>query len=462
MRPSAYNILYEDLERQSLVVFNTLHGALAVLDRNERDAGRAFLSPGFNYSGGMAEHLRDQLEAGCFLVKDEVDELGVVLARKVAGVADPNRLDVVVLPTLECNFACAYCYEERRPGRMSRETEEALLSWLSGAIPSTKLVMLHWFGGEPLIAAETVARVTQAARRLAFQCGVELIPHVTTNGSLLSERTMGMLLEAGLYSYQITIDGPKETHDRLRVLRSGGSTFDRVFGNACQLATRHEMVRITLRINFNHSNLHAIPALLATIPEGLRSQFRLALEPIFGACDVSAVDNLPSLEIAAELARGYQRARELGFDVASDLSSLEPGKLVYCYAERENQVLINCNGDVFKCSVGTFRSEDRLGRLMPGGAIEREPRWHQWMALPEFDGACESCVYLPMCMGGCRKMRFEGNGVGSNCGLVASNAAYALKQIALHGLGDVVMTAAAEGAGDPARVSQQDLDGRRD
>lgn len=135
---------------------------------------------------------------------------------------------------------------------------------------------------------------------------------------------------------------------------------------------------------------------------------------------------------------------------------------MYCYAERENQVLINCNGDVFKCSVGTFRSEDRLGRLMPGGAIEREPRWHQWMALPEFDGACESCVYLPMCMGGCRKMRFEGNGVGSNCGLVASNAAYALKQIALHGLGDVVMTAAAEGAGDPARVSQQDLDGRRD
>jgi len=47
------------------------------------------------------------------LIEDGTDELDIVRARKLAGVMDANRLDVVLMPTLDCNFACEYCYENR-------------------------------------------------------------------------------------------------------------------------------------------------------------------------------------------------------------------------------------------------------------------------------------------------------------------------------------------------------------
>jgi radical SAM protein with 4Fe4S-binding SPASM domain len=194
-----------------------------------------------------------------------------------------------------------------------------------------------------------------------------------------------------------------------------------------------------LRVNFNHNNFYYIPELLETFPEDIRPVLRVIYEPIFGERCLSATENIKSEEISSKMTEYYRLAMEMGYDVI--LGRMGTGKLVYCYAERENQVIINYNGDIYKCSVCGFKPEERVGFLNMGGKIVyEEERLNKWVGANLFEEGCYSCKFLPLCMGGCRKTRLEHANTGSYCSLVPTNASYILKAVAFENFGEILRT----------------------
>ena len=440
MRPSRYNFLV-DLEEGGLLVYNTLYGSFSLLEVSEKRSAAAMLrqesSPSPPDEGFLT--IRQALFSQKHLVPDDTDELAEIRARKLAGVEDTNRLDLVLLPTLNCNFACTYCYEDHRKDTLTPETEHRLLSWMERNLHQYRLVMLHWFGGEPLTRVDQMLRITLRAQALTSSEGSLLIPHVTTNGYLLKSDTVGKLIRAGIRSFQITLDGPPETHDRLRILRNGGPTFSRVYAGILQLASAATDVKISVRVNFNHTNILSIPDLLERFPEELRPQLRVVFEPVFGESSQSAMENLSPEEVGERLASYYRQAESLGYDITFSNSSIRPGRLVYCYAERENQLIIGPTGDVFKCSVSKFEADDRVGYLASDGRLVKEnEKWNEWVEEDAtFEKACLDCVFLPLCMGGCRKRRMTAS-PENLCPLAPTNASYILKQVAFGRLSEAV------------------------
>lgn len=434
MKTSIYNLLLDDHEGGGAVLYNTLRGSLTTIDRGEVPLVEKLLEDPGKVDPAL-RGMRDTLVAQGHLVDDDYDELAVVQERKRRGVADPNRLDVVVMPTLACNFACIYCYESKHPSRMTDDVAVALRAWLSAEVPRTKFVMLHWFGGEPLLEHRRVVEVTRHLAETAEAHNVGHVAHVTTNGYLLDGERRSALLDAGIRDYQITVDGPEGTHDRLRPQNNGRGSFDRVFTNIQDTALAEPSVRITLRVNFNHTNVDSIPRLLELVDPTIRGQLRVVLEPIFGSADVSAKENLAGDAISRALAENYALAALMGFDARAGATVVRAGKLVYCYGERERQAIINYNGDVFKCSVGSFSPTARLGRLDANGTIRAEGRrLDEWLNRgATFDAGCLACVYLPLCMGGCLKTRLAQGSTGDQCALVPTNAGHVLKQIAFSG-----------------------------
>ena len=190
-----------------------------------------------------------------FLVCDDADEVNQVLARLNLGITDSNRLDVFVLPNMNCNFACPYCYEDHRPSQMDAEVEERLRRWFSATAPEFKAVLVSWFGGEPLLSFERLLRLQRVFRQTTLDAGVNFNAHITTNGYLLDERRATALCDAGVLSYQVTMDGPPDIHNRRRVLRGSGDSFERVFTNVCNLVSVHEDANVKLRINFDMETL---------------------------------------------------------------------------------------------------------------------------------------------------------------------------------------------------------------
>ena len=134
---------------------------------------------------------------------------------------------------------------------------------------------------------------------------------------ILSNERISKLVGSNIYDFQITVDGTPAVHDKLRILKNGRGTFARIFQNICQLARADKRVKISLRVNFNHSNLHTIPALLQSFPVDVRPQLRVIYEPIFGSCSLSATDNLPSEEISRAMSDYRSEERRVGKECRS-------------------------------------------------------------------------------------------------------------------------------------------------
>ena len=430
MKSSFYNIKVFNQQTTQTILFNTLYGGLTVWEAAEMEAVQHVLAfPRLENENNPA--IRQVLIDQKNLILDDVDEMAIIKNRKKCGIEDKNRLDLIMMPTLDCNFACVYCYETHKPSKMSDQTEKAIKNWLNDQIPHFKFIMLHWFGGEPLMGFDRIVSITRHVLEIASRYGVAYTTHITTNGYLLNQKRVMDLIDCGITDFQITMDGAPEIHDTFRVLKNGRGTFDQVFRNIVMTTRADKRIKITLRVNFNHQNLHTIPRLLELFPQDVRSQLRIIFEPIFGQCVISATDNIAANEISQSTAAYYNLAKNLGYDVVLVGSGLNPGKLVYCYAERANQYIINYNADIYKCSVGQFIPDKRLGYLNEDGQlVYNEQNWGEWQDMDLFEPQCHDCVYLPLCMGGCRKTRVEKQGTGSFCSLIPTNTSYLLKQVA--------------------------------
>jgi len=442
LKPSNYNIFIDCKESNETIIFNSLYGSLAAFNSEEFIIVQQLLNlPNSKENISFRKILKDQK----FIIPDTVNEFSIIENRKQLGIKDKNRLDIVIMPTLECNFSCVYCFENAKKGRMSDLTMESLKKWMSIEIPKYKLVMLSWYGGEPLLNIKKIFEITEHANKVTSENNITLVKHITTNGYNLSKSTINKLISVGIVDYQITIDGVAETHNKLRPLKNGKETFSHIFSNVINLLEAEKRVKITLRINFNHLNLHEIPVLLKMFPKSCRNQLRISFEPIFGNCEISATDNISSDGISISLAKYYLIAAELGYDVILGQSLIETGKLVYCHAERENQIIINYNSDIFKCGVADFNSSDRVGYLDKNGIFVKDAEsFDEWMNIPLFETICKSCKYLPLCMGGCRKSRILNKTTGSFCSLIPTNASYVLKQIAYNGFNNLVLNSQSE------------------
>lgn len=440
MKASLYNVWVpkQSAEGNEEVLFNTLYGSMTSFLDSEAPVVRTILQTCSAPAQRVHRPIFSALKRQKHIVADKVDELAIISERRRRGIHDPNRLDVVIMPTLQCNFACKYCYEKPKVSMMTDETERSICAWLAREIPRHKVIMLLWFGGEPMMGLDRVLSISRFVRETAASHNVESVMHMTTNGYLLTGRKAKELLSIGVDDFQITLDGSQQCHDRMRVLRNGGPTFDTIVSNIISLAKLSDQVRITLRVNFNHENIKEVPALLEIFPCDVRPQLRLVLEPIFGGCAVSAVDNIEPAVISKVTTEIYRKAADMGYKVTLASSQSAEGKLVYCYAERRNQAIVNYNGDVFKCSVCEFEPSERVGYIRADGTLVRGKLWNQWVEERPFSEMCKACKYLPLCMGGCRKAQLRQDDGGTICSLVPTNASEVLKRIAWGDLGSMV------------------------
>lgn len=74
----------------------------------------------------------------------------------------PKARSLTILPTLNCNLSCKYCFEEahRRIEKMSPEIVKKLKQYIKEQYVHgrrTEYMDLHWFGGEPLLGFDITA-----------------------------------------------------------------------------------------------------------------------------------------------------------------------------------------------------------------------------------------------------------------------------------------------------------------
>lgn len=137
--------------------------------------------------------------------------------------------------TSRCNLNCDYCYVyqhadqswRHQPKLMSEATVRQFGVRVADYVAAQGLdrfsVIFH--GGEPLLyGADGLARLV-AVLRETVRDACELEFSLQTNGVLLTDDALCALERAGI-SVSLSLDGPREVHDRHRLNHAGASTFD--------------------------------------------------------------------------------------------------------------------------------------------------------------------------------------------------------------------------------------------
>lgn len=409
MKQSIYNSLIP-LQGTASLLYNAFtdkylvckNGLVPLLERSAEEIAQA--NPAF---------FRNLTEGG-FLVDDAIDEAGRAAEEGMRRCDNKGSYHLVVNPTMNCNFRCWYCYENHSAyTKMGGETVERVRKFIARlcANPEMEDISLSFFGGEPLLYYNDTVRplidcIRQCRAKREFACSI----HFTTNGYLLTDAVLQHLAASNeTKSFQITLDGGREEHDKVRRSAGGGGTYDRILHNVRKLL--EHQIAVTLRINFTKQNVHSIPAIAEDL-EDLSAEARQYLGIDFQRVwqDNAIDNNHPQLEADIETFR-----QEFP-DVVEHYQRID-GFRSPCYGDLLNECVINYNGDVYKCTARDFTPANRAGVLDAEGGIDwLQPDFARQRLRQKFaKKVCRQCRIFPLCGAGCVQTALESPHGCVNC-----------------------------------------------
>ena len=322
-----------------------------------------------------------------------------------------------------CNLACRYCYylDKRPPGfesapaRMSEDLLESYIAQHIAASPD-EIIRFSWHGGEPTVLGLGYFRKIVDIERRLCPPGRSFANGLQTNGTLVND-AWGRFLKAEAFSVGISLDGPRELHDRHRLTRDGGSTFDQAM-RGYEILRRHGVPADILCVVGGHNArrpaevygffkamgapyLTFLPLVERrpdaaggvspeTVPSDAWGDFLCAVFDEWAAGDIGRI-KVQIVEEAARTAFGQEHSLCIFRPVCGDIPVVER------------------DGDFFSCDhyvdpehrVGNIR-ETPLADLL-GGPVQRAFGQAKLEKLPRF---CRACEVLDMCNGECPKNRF--------------------------------------------------------
>lgn len=404
MKPSRFNRLFQAADGAWLL-FNSRSTALAELEESDLAFIRTMLTRPESAVCDTPEKIaiREGLIDGRYLVEEDEDEIATIKARTMRDRFRTDSLSLTIAPTLDCNFRCDYCYEEHLRVTMSEAVQQALVSWVAERAGVLREINVCWYGGEPLLprAYEVVENLSRKFLALAAEHSLHYSGQIVTNGYLLDRKKMESLVELGVNSVQITLDGPPEMHDKRRHLVGGQGTFWRIVSNLEQIV---DLAACQVRVNVDQRNSSSALEVARLLEErGLGKKVRLYLAQV--TYDGAACGNIQELCYASDHfaqteVEIYREAARQGLPLRRYPSEI-PG--AFCTADRVGGYVFAPNGLIFKCwHEVTMNPEASIGHLLDGQLPFQKANEDRWLAWDTFDkSGCRSCDVLPLCHGGC-------------------------------------------------------------
>jgi len=192
------------------MLITTDHGSWVFLSKEEYNILKA---------GRVEEPLLSLLkEKGILITEENIQNIIRDYKKKCAFLFQGTSLHIVI-PTLRCNHKCVYCHSKAKPldaegYDMNEEVAKKTVDFIFQT-PS-KVVIIEFQGGEPLLRFDIVKYIIEYAKNLNQNHKKELTFRLVTNLTLMNEETMNYLLKEKV-GICTSLDGNKEIHDKNRM-----------------------------------------------------------------------------------------------------------------------------------------------------------------------------------------------------------------------------------------------------
>lgn len=116
--------------------------------------------------------------------------------------------------TDKCNLNCHYCYVPKGKTVISDKTISCALNFYSNFNVNNNMLSISFGSGEPLLYFDKIKQVVEKANNVLDKFPIKY--SLTTNGLLMDEQKL-KYFEMNKFSLALSLDGPKEVHDKNRV-----------------------------------------------------------------------------------------------------------------------------------------------------------------------------------------------------------------------------------------------------
>src|SRR5215813_1816137 len=185
MQPSMFNLRVPLPERDEVFLMNTLTDAQLVVSSDVVELlDRCSCSGDLDSFADDERETVELLSENGFLVSDRESERRALDEWFKTTKSDASELNVTVLTTLQCNFACDYCFQgdhgdyNKFAEKMSLETARRACAWIEREMHRVhpEQFLLTFFGGEPLLNVPVMylmaERLSESARELGVPMGI--------------------------------------------------------------------------------------------------------------------------------------------------------------------------------------------------------------------------------------------------------------------------------------------------
>lgn len=370
------------------VMANTLTGAIVELTKTEYDAFQHDLNQ-------LSENDVTYLKGEGFLVENNLNEIGLLRNAYEEKKYLNDTANIVIGITLECNFCCPYCFEKRCNGYMSGNVQKKLIKYIDSLLENgIKELHIDWFGGEPLLYPDIIIKLSARINEICHKKNILVTYSLTTNGYSLNRQTAIKLMQRGVSTIKLTLDGNKEIHDSRRKLRSGIGTFDKILENINMI--QDLSLSIIVRVNIDKSNKKSYTDVLNILADYKNVKVYPAIVTFEEIQDKTQKSRCYSHK---EYDEYYRNAQNIGSFYKLD-SELNRG-VCSCMAEHKYSFVIDPSGYVYKCVNDIGQENSAIGSV-----IDNEYRGVSAVAKylgrdPFTENECKNCPYIPLCYGGC-------------------------------------------------------------
>lgn len=324
-----------------------------------------------------------------------------------------SHMSLSLAPTLSCNFVCPYCYEKYKPNnRMTDGTINDLVKFINGH-ENVKTIGITWYGGEPLLAFETIKKITE---KINSECCAKLTSHdIVTNGYNFNDSVIDFFKVHPLKSIQITIDGSEDTHNKLRKLANGKGTYRKIISNIHSIIKELLNTKVIIRVNVGKDNQDEYPILC----QELHKEFsdKISVYPgfirVYNERETDLICNSMEQKDVVAFYEKLENEGSININYYPNLCRKRG-----CVATCSTAYVVDPFGKLYKCWNDIGDEKMVVGNIANEELI-RPDLYNQYMIEGQWtsDNDCKKCFFLPICSGGCPWQRIKNKFYGASFNL---------------------------------------------
>ena len=317
----------------------------------------------------------------------------------------------------DCNLRCKYCFASTGDFgtghriNMDVETAKAAIDFVIARSGARRNIEVDFFGGEPLMAMDTVKATVEYARSIEKEHGKCFRFTMTTNGMLLNDENIEYI-NREMSNCVLSLDGRPEVNDNMRITPKGTGSYDIIMPKFKKLVEGRGDKDFYLRGTFTRHNLDFAADVIHMADQGFRS---VSVEPAVGepGCEWAiGEEDLPAVKAEYEkLAEQLKDRNDVNFfhfnvDLAQGPCVIK--RLRGCGAGCE-YVAVTPEGYIYPCHQFVGNLDYKMGDVHSGTFDMDIARRFAGLNVYTRE-ECKECWARFYCSGGCSASNLLVNG----------------------------------------------------